>query len=360
MEGAAPAAPAGGAAPNSAAPESNAPAVGPGTQAGSGGQSPAPASPSEKGRSPTTPAKPRANDGRFLPKEGNVGVAPPEPPEEGSDAAKEAAKEEARKEAFRLKRKVKVYGEEQELDLDEDGAVREIARGRAALKKLAEATKFGEAGREVLKLAKENPEALFRSLGVDVEDWAKKRLATQAELAAMSPEERRAAEAEAQRDAYRAQLEQIAQAHQQQKREAELEQLRSAAIERYSAALKAGGLPKTYTTLRLMNQLEKEAMEDGIEYSPQELVADARQRIAEMSNQHLAGLDGPGLVEALGPERVKLILAASISQFEKAAGKIPGVQPPASRPPPPPEPEPAFIDEQELKRRMREIRNGKL
>jgi len=340
MPDAAPAAPAGGAAP--AAPVS-APAVGPGTQAGGGGQSPAPA----KGAA-------RGNDGRFLPADGNVGAEPKEPvegqPPEGEQPPK--------KEPYRLKRKVKVYGEEQELDLDEDSAAREIARGRAALKKLADAEKYGRAGRELFELAKKDPEALLRHLEIDPEQWVQQRVATAAQRAAMSPEERRAAEAEAERDSYKAKLEQIAQAHQQAKQETELEQHREAAIQRYGSALKEAGLGMTHLNVFYMAEVEKQGMQDGVEYSPRELALETKRRMGEITSQHLNGLDDDALMRELGPERVKRLLKKSITDFERRAGRIPGV---ATAPPPPAPPgqgAPEYLNESEVKRQLREWTNG--
>src|SRR5688572_28190181 len=122
MTTAAPAAPAGGAAPAapSATPAPGAP----------GGRSPntppGAASPSEKGRSPVPAA--RANDGRFLPKDGNVGAQPGEPEQSEEVAA-------AKREAYRLKGKRKVYGEEVDFDLDEEAALNQLARARAMEKR---------------------------------------------------------------------------------------------------------------------------------------------------------------------------------------------------------------------------------
>ena len=316
MTVAAPAVPAGGAAPSST-PAPSSP----------GGRSPnAPAGgvpPSGEGRSPAPAPKAtgRGNDGRFLPKDGTVGAVNPGEglaPEEGEQPP-------AKKDPYRLKGKRKVYGQEVDFDLDEDAALNQLARARALEKRSADESKQVRAARTVIELLQKDPARLFRELGQDPDAWAQQQLARMATRNAMSEEERRLADVEAERDSYKSKLEAHLQELQTQKRAQDTDAAREATIQRYEGALKEAGLKLNHLNVFHMAEVERIGLDDGIEYSPKELAAETRRRLGEISNEHLSALDGPGLIAQLGSDRVKLILNAAISQYAKAPG-IPGVE----------------------------------
>jgi hypothetical protein len=248
-----------------------------------------------------------------------VGVEPGEP------AQTEAEVAEAKKEAFRLKGKRKVYGEEVDFDLDEETALNELARHRAAQKRQADDGKKVRIAQTVLHLLKTDPARLFQEMGHDPDAWAQERLASVMKRNAMSEEERRIADVEAERDQYKSKLDAHLEELQQKQRAQAVDESREATIQRYESALKEAGLKLTHLNVFHMAEVERIALDDGIDLSPKELAAEARRHLSEITNEHLGSLDGPGLIDALGPERVKAILKAAVSQYAKAPG-IPGVE----------------------------------
>lgn len=309
MTTAAPAAPVGGAAP---AATSTTPAPAPS----------APGAPPPK--APVAPVKSaapgRGNDGRFLSKEGTQGAVP-----QGEPAAPEGEQPPAKKDPYRLKGKRKVYGEEVDFDLDEEAALTQLARLKAMEKRNGSEAKRIRAAETIVHLLQTDPARLFRELNLDPDAWAQQQLARVATRNAMSEEERRIADVEAERDSYKSKLEGHLKEVQAQKRTQETDAAREAHIQRYEGALKEAGLRLTHLNIYHMAEVDQLGRDDGIEYSPKELAAETRRRLGEITNEHLGALDGPGLIAQLGPERVKLILTAAISQYAKAPG-IPGVE----------------------------------
>jgi hypothetical protein len=324
------AAPAGAPAPGAAPAKASAPKPAP---------KPAAAAPSSSGT--------RAPDGRFLPKEGTQGAVKEDP--EAPPGETKAEKE------YRLKRKLKVYGKDEEVDYSEEDIVRELQKGRALQAKQKEWRDGQAKAQRLFELAQSNPEAFLRELGQDPDQWASKRLAQKAQLGAMTDEERALHEAKQKLAHYEAKEKQQAEEQQKTEKAQKQQALVANNSKKFMEGLEKVGLPKSYETLYLMAETQKLAMDDGIEYTPEELAKETEHRVDQFTERYLGSLDGKALAKKLGPKRVQSILEASLEEFQ--AGQ--DFAAPAAKSAPEPvrkTEEPEFIDEYEVSRRLRNLR----
>jgi hypothetical protein len=287
----------------------------------------------------------RANDGRFLPRDGAVGVAGE--PADGPPA-------EPPKESLRVRGRAKVYGKEEEYDYDEDGVRRLHQKARAYEAKQREHLEQSTRAQRILELAEADPDAFLRAIQKDPTEWARQRMAQEAQLAAMSEHERRAYDFEQENAHLKAELEKRLAAEKAQQRDANQQQLRERLEAQFIPALEKSGLPKTHESLFLMAETWKLAKDNGIELSPDEIASETEHRLSTFTERFLGSLDGPGLVKRLGPKRIQAILAATIAEHEKTLGMEPPRQAVQAAVEAPAEP----IDEREVNRRMRALRMG--
>jgi hypothetical protein len=294
------------------------------------------------------PAGTRAPDGRFLPKEGTVGVVKDDAP----------AELEKQKEEYRFKRKLKVFGTEEDVDLSEDDLAREVQQGRALRKKTKDVAELQARAQRIIELAGNDPEAFLKEAGKDPEEWARQKLANQAKLGAMTEEERQIHELQQKLSRYEQTEKQRTEAEAKATREKRTTELRGQNEAKYQAALEKADLGVSYETVYLMAETEKLALEDGIEMSPDELAKETQHRLDRYTERYLGSLDGRALVKKLGKTRIASILQATLEDFQASQDfSAPAAKQPTS-PVAPEEPE-KFIDETELNRRMKALRLGR-
>lgn len=307
------------------------------------------------GATKPSPAATRAADGRFLPKDSNQTP----PPHVGDAGEQPTATEPPPKEPYRFKRAVKVFGQEEQLDLDEDGLAREVQLGRSAQKKLKSFEDTVKRAQRIIELAGKDPDGFYAEVTQkDPAEYARERVAREAQLAAMDANERRAYDAEQKLAAYEAQEQQRQEAAAVEQKQRRAEAGRQQLSATFIPALEKAGLPKTYETLYLMAETAKLALDrDGIEYSTDELAKETSRRLDGYTERYLANLDGTGLAKRLGPARVKLLLDYVIAEHLNSQEVVPARRQvaPIEAPAAPEEP----ISGDEVSRRLRAIRLGK-
>lgn len=109
-----------------------------------------------------------------------------EAPAKAGDISKKQASE------MKKKLKIKVDGEESEIDLDwndEESLKREIQKARAFDKRSKEHASYKSQVEQALDLAKNDPEKFMEMLGLDVDAFAEKRLTRKIEEMQKSPEQ---------------------------------------------------------------------------------------------------------------------------------------------------------------------------
>lgn len=301
---------------------------------------------------PVADVKPtgRAPDGRFLPKEGTQGIAPAEP-------APESRQPGETKEAYRLRTKLKVYGKEEEVDLGEEDLVRELQVSRARAKKLAELEAKWKEREELERLAEKDPDEYLRRKGHNPDELAKRRLLAAIEAESMSPEQRELAAERQKREALEKHIQDEETKRTEALRELKKQQFREQRKAIYREALAKFELPDQHETIYLMGETERLMRDEGMEVTPEALVKETQRRIDTFTRNFLAKLDAPGLIKALGQEKMRELLRHSVSEFERTHSVSP---PPPQQPAAPSQEEkPRYLTQLEVEANLKKLYGGR-
>jgi hypothetical protein len=300
---------------------------------------------------PKQTGAPRASDGKFLPRESNQTHAP-----EGGEPSK-TEPDSKPKEPYRFKKALKVFGQEKALDLDEDGLTRELQLLYSEREKRKREQGDVAKARRIIELATKDADGFYREVAQkDPTEYARERLAKEAQLAAMSEHERRAYELEQQLEQYKAKDAEREQERAAQEKAQRAEVAKQQLSATFLPALEKAGLPKTYETLYLMAETAKLALDDGIEYTADELARETAARIDGYTDRYFAKLDGPGLAKRLGPHRLQALLDHVVTSHLESQEVVPARRQPA---PVSDTKDEGPIDSAEVDRRLRAIRMGK-
>lgn len=288
------------------------------------------AAPSSTSTAPSTPAASSTTPAAAKP----VGTPPPNSKfADKTPEAPAAAQTEARKEAERRRYKLKIDGEVREEELSHEEAEIRLQKAYAAEKRMAEAARIRKedaARREALrsgKLDALDPEERT-ALRKAIED----QILSEYQEQALPEHERRILEAQREADKYRTEVEQY-RAEQERMAQEHLERQVFEQTEReFTEALEAEGVLKTRQTLAMMAEVATTALDNGIELSPRQMVAEVNRRLADQTRHVISGLKGDQLAKFLGDAVVKEILRHSVEKFRAA-------------PPPPATPAPALTED---------------
>lgn len=245
--------------------------------------------------------------------------------------------------------KLKVNGNEQAVPADAiDNAAKalglkpeELLRGsqltRAAYERMEAAAKEAQRIEALKAKAKENPWAVASELAglkdEEIDQLAEKRLLERLQREAMSPEQRRIAELEAERQRLQAERDEQVKTQQQQA----MEQQTKAAVQHFNQtipkAMESAGLPKTTESLRLVADHLKRQLSIGLQPD----VAYAAQEVRQFLDQRNAAVyraySPQQLEQLLGKEAIDNLMRYRIEQAKGAPA-----QPPPPKPPETPKP----------------------
>jgi hypothetical protein len=224
---------------------------------------------------------------------------------------------------------VKVNGKLRELSRDD--ALRELQKGIASRETFEKAAAKEKRVAAIFKalqdpnLAPEQEDEYLRQLGRDPDKIAERRLARRAQEAQLTPEQKRIAELEAkiaadQRTSQQRDEQVKAERLEQADREhwSKLETEYTAEIDRARAAGDLGGMTAAEALYHMCDAAELN-LGFNLELSPQELVAEAKAKVAEVREEMRSkalNLDGEQLLGFLGPEAVNKVLKAAVAKYK--------------------------------------------
>lgn len=249
----------------------------------------------------------RGADGKFTAPA--VPTTPGAKPNAITDAAKAAEAQ------WRYKDKLKVFGEEKEIDWGPEDIRRNAQKMLAADRDRQEAKRVQQGAQRLFDLAQSDPEAFLKELGKDPDKWAAERMAKLGARAIMTPEERAAAEAQSELEQLRAFKKSQEEAATTTKKQAEQARLRQENERKFIPALEKTGLPKTHETIALMAETALMGLNDGIEYTADELAVETERRVATYTTHLLGNFEGKALLKRLGPQLVAKVLDAAVADF---------------------------------------------
>lgn len=242
--------------------------------------------------------------------------------------------------AARRKLALKVYGEEHALELD-DGTAQSLAKvlgvdpdklGEALQKSAAGSRALSEAAKERRAIAQEraemekrferlrqSPDDVLAELGVDPDELALRRLQAAAQRESMTPEQLAMAEREQALSAREAKLQQMEQARQAEAAKVAEQQAFEHAQQTLIPALEASGLPKNHATLALMADVALDALDAGVELTPEQVAQETRALVMERTQSVLRGMQPAQLVQVLGKDLVRALMQHTVEQSRSAA-----------------------------------------
>lgn len=322
--------------------------------------SPTPSAPAG-GASPSTPtsaqtsaqpSQPRVNGGKFGPKDGGQSLPSKDGEGEGTQEQR-AQPTEAQKQAWRLKTKIKVFGKEEELDLDEEGVTRELQQFRALRKQFGPLTETSKKAQQLLELAEKDPRAFLAATGKDPKKLAAELLAQEAKLGTMTPEERRIHELESKIKEIEDRDAQAEAERTESERKAKLNEVATRNEQRFMGLLEKSQLGKTHENLYYLAETDSLMRKKGIELSDDQLIGETKRRLGSIAKAHYTSMPVEQLASELGEGTIQKLIALEVAKFEKTHGLAPA---PAVTAAPPEAPAgPTVVTESEVKARLKRL-----
>lgn len=227
----------------------------------------------------------------------------------------------------------------EKLTLTREQAIRRLQKEIAGDQRLRKGGELVKKASSAIAMMKENPREALSQMGVDVRSFAEQVLQEAVEEAELTPEQKQ----------HRADAKELERLRGFEKTQKEAEEKRAletkdkALFERYEKdfieAAQRGGLEGTPDNLMRMIEAADEAMEAGYQLTPDQAVAEAKERedsaFGKLEKRVLGGLKGEALAKRLGPKVVEEVLRWSVERLrggQPAPRAGPSSAPPAKRP----------------------------
>jgi len=215
------------------------------------------------------------------------------------------------------------------VELDESDVVANYRKGRDSAKLLSkveqrrqEALKAKAEAEGLLGRLRSDPRSALRELGVDVRKFSESTMLEEIELEKMSPAERRAYEAEQRVKALEGEKQKQEEERQQAAHKEEVARHQDEFASLFLTTMEATGLPKASGRFvaHRMAHLYQQNEEAGLESTPEEMAAYVMQGLQREHRGVLSGLKGAPLLDYLGPEVVKEVLAENLARVRARKG----------------------------------------
>lgn len=215
-----------------------------------------------------------------------------------------ATNETAQTAAEKRKYKYKVDGQEVEEELTDDDIKKHLSMSKAAYKRMGEAAKEKQQAQQLVKMLRENPEAVLNNEQImgsrKFREIAETYLAKQLEDQMLSPEEKYKREMEQKLRQY----EENERTQKEQVEAKQLEQLQNHYAQEYEKTILTGlqsqGLPKTARTVKRMAELMSKNLQHGFDLEPSQLAEIVRQDYLKEIQELFGSTDSDALLSLLG------------------------------------------------------------
>lgn len=250
-------------------------------------------------------------------------TATPQDPKAAAPQSHEAKQAELAK-----KYKVKIDG--QEAEVDESELVRGYQRAQAAQKRFEAAAAKERQLEELYNSVQGDPgEFIKKAFNVDVDTWAEQRLAAKirqlTEAETLSPEAKRVRELEAEKQQWMTEKQREEQARQQAQMQAEIERHAQEYRIQAAEALKRAGLPETDAHMLRLRTYAAQSLDKYGEIYWDDIADQVRDDIKTEHTHFFANLEGDALLEALGEPVWRKVNAALLAKSRAKQGQLPVV-----------------------------------
>ncbi len=222
--------------------------------------------------------------------------------------------------------KLKADGEEFEFDATDDEAVKkEIMKARGAGKRFEEATKMRRQAEQFFNMLKD-PATLRQVLtdprvGVDLKKFAEEFVWDQIQEQKLTPEQKKQRDVERELAKYKEQEAQGKKATEEREAQELHQKFASDYDKRIGDALKAANLPKTPATVQRMANYMLQAVRNGYELEPADLVEQVRKDYIEDVKALFGQTDGDQLMAILGEDLGQKIRNTDLKKLKSTQGQ---------------------------------------
>jgi hypothetical protein len=227
---------------------------------------------------------------------------------------------------------LKVDGQDIEEELSDDEIRVRLQKAHAVDKRFAEVANQRKQIEAALSQLKNDPaKALKEIAGLDLDEWAEKRILERYQEAMLPEAEREKAEMQKKLADYERQFEEQKTAAETAKQQAYEQQVFEKTEQEFIQAVETLGYDKGFSRtvlVPMMAEIAESALDYGVELTPSQMAAEANKRLETIHRRQVQGLKGEQLLRYLGDDVVTEAIRAKL-----AATRGPSAAP--STPPPP-------------------------
>lgn len=231
---------------------------------------------------------------------------------------------------------LKVDGQEIEEELSDDEIRVRLQKAHAVDKRFAEVANQRKQIEAALNQLKTDPaKALKEIAGLDLDEWAEKRILERYQEAMLPEAEREKAEMQRKLAEYERQFEEQKTAAERQKAEAYEQQVFEQTEQEFISAVEQLGYDKGFSRtvlVPMMAEIAEAALDYGVELTPSQMATEANKRLETIHRRQVQGLRGEALLRYLGDDVVTEAIRAKLAATKGAVPTAPTPPPPARKP----------------------------
>jgi hypothetical protein len=231
---------------------------------------------------------------------------------------------------------LKVDGQEIEEELSDDEIRVRLQKAHAVDKRFAEVANQRKQIEAALNQLKTDPaKALKEIAGLDLDEWAEKRILERYQEAMMPEAEREKAEMQRKLADYERQFEEQKTTAERQKAEAYEQQVFEQTEKEFISAVEQLGYDKGFSRtvlVPMMAEIAEAALDYGVELTPSQMAGEANKRLETIHRRQVQGLKGEQLLRYLGDDVVTEAIRAKLAATKGAVPTAPTPPPPARKP----------------------------
>jgi len=248
----------------------------------------------------------------------------------------EAAAPKAPTQAEKRKYSLKVDGQDIEEELSDDDIRVRLQKSHAVDKRFAEVANQRKQIEAALSQLKNDPaKALKEIAGLDLDEWAEKRILERYQEAMMPEAEREKAEMQRKLADYERQFEEQKTSAESAKQQAYEQQVFEKTEQEFIQAVETLGYDKGFSRtvlVPMMAEIAESALDYGVELTPGQMASEANKRLETIHRRQVQGLKGEQLLKYLGDDVVTEAIRAKLAATRGSAA-APSTPPPAARKP---------------------------
>jgi hypothetical protein len=231
---------------------------------------------------------------------------------------------------------LKVDGQDIEEELSDDEIRVRLQKAHAVDKRFAEVANQRKQIEAALNQLKTDPaKALKEIAGLDLDEWAEKRILERYQEAMLPEAEREKAEMQRKLADYERQFEEQKTAAETAKQQAYEQQVFEKTEQEFISAVEQLGYDKGFSRtvlVPMMAEIAESALDYGVELTPSQMASEANKRLETIHRRQVQGLKGDQLLRYLGDDVVTEAIRAKLSATRGTAA-APSTPPPPARKP---------------------------